>query len=207
MDEEVENAEIVMTTLNGLPRSWDSFIQGICGIRKLDTFSRLWEECSQEEARIVAQEENMGNEDQALTVDTKKNKRDHHHDRGKHSHQNNPRRDLSSIRCFTCDEKGHISRNYPRNKGGSQKKKNYKRIHHAHVAEDDDPSKKRVKQESEDSSSNEEYIFSSLTRTVTHGSNDWIIDSGASKHMMEFKEYFVKLFKHESTHKVKLGDY
>ena len=28
MDEDVENAEIVMTTLNGLPRSWDSFIKG-----------------------------------------------------------------------------------------------------------------------------------------------------------------------------------
>ena len=41
MDEE-ENAEIVMTTLNGLPRSWDSFIQGICGRKKLVNFSRLW---------------------------------------------------------------------------------------------------------------------------------------------------------------------
>ena len=29
VDEEVENAEIVMTALNGLTRSWDSFIQGI----------------------------------------------------------------------------------------------------------------------------------------------------------------------------------
>ena len=62
----------------------------------------------------------MGNEDQALTVDTKKNKRDYHRHRGKHSHQNNPRKDLSSIRCFTCDEKGHISRFCPKNKGGSQ---------------------------------------------------------------------------------------
>ena len=26
IDEEVENAKIVMTTLNGLARSWDSFI-------------------------------------------------------------------------------------------------------------------------------------------------------------------------------------
>ena len=42
---EVENAKIVMTTLNGLPRSWDSFIQGICARRKLVDFSRLWEEC------------------------------------------------------------------------------------------------------------------------------------------------------------------
>ena len=29
VDEEVENTEIVMTTLNGLPRTWESFIQGI----------------------------------------------------------------------------------------------------------------------------------------------------------------------------------
>ena len=76
----------------------------------------------------------MGNEDQALTVYTKKNKRDYHHPKGKHSHQNNPIRDLSSIRCFTCDEKGHITRNYPRNKGGSLKKKDYKRRHHSHTA-------------------------------------------------------------------------
>ena len=54
IDEEVENAEILMTTLNGLPRSWDSFIQGIYAIKKLFKFSRLWEECSQEEAQIAA---------------------------------------------------------------------------------------------------------------------------------------------------------
>ena len=56
VDEEVENAKIVMTTLNGLPRSWDSFIQGICARKKLVKLSILWEECSQEESQIVAQE-------------------------------------------------------------------------------------------------------------------------------------------------------
>ena len=54
VEEEVENGEIVMTTLNGLPRSWDSFIQGVCARRKVITFSRLWEEFSKEEAQIVA---------------------------------------------------------------------------------------------------------------------------------------------------------
>ena len=54
VDEEVENVEIVMTTLNGLPRSWDSLIQVICARKKLVKFSRLWEEFSQEEARIAA---------------------------------------------------------------------------------------------------------------------------------------------------------
>ena len=46
----------------------------------------------------------------------------------------------------------------------------------------------------------------SLTGTITHGSNDWLIDSGASKNISGFKEFFVKLFEHESPHKVKLGD-
>ena len=56
VDEEVENAEIVMTTLNGLPRAWDSFIQGICARKKLVKFRRLSEECSQEESLILPQE-------------------------------------------------------------------------------------------------------------------------------------------------------
>ena len=88
----------------------------------------------------------MASEDQALTVHSKKIKMGYHHHKGKHPHQKyNPRRYnryLSSIKCFTCDEKGHISINYPRNKGGSQKEKKYKRRHHAHAAEDDEPSKK-----------------------------------------------------------------
>ena len=42
--------------------------------------------------------------------------------------------------------------------------------------------------------------------TVSHGSNYWLIDIDSSKHMKGFKESFVKLFEHESPHKVKLGD-
>ena len=88
------------------------------------------------------------------------------------------------------------------NKNGHKKKKNSKRIHHAHTAKDDDPPRKRVKQESE-----EEYVpISALMRTITHRSNDWFIDSGASKHMTCFKESFEKLSKHNSSHKVNLGD-
>ena len=34
VEEEVENAEVVITTLNGLPGSWDSFILGMCARRK-----------------------------------------------------------------------------------------------------------------------------------------------------------------------------
>ena len=49
-------------------------------------------------------------------------------------------------------------------------------------------------------------MISALIGTITHGSNDWLIDSGASKHMTGFEESFVNLSKHQSPHKVKLGN-
>ena len=139
----------------------------------------------------------MGSEDQDLTTHTKKTKRDHHHSKGKPYHS---RRDWATVRCYTCDEKGHISRLCP-NKWNLNKKTENKRRHHAHAAEDDKPSTKRIRQES-DSSSDEEYVLiSALMGKITHGSNDWLIDNGASKHMTGFKESFVKLSEHESPHK------
>ena len=60
-----------------------------------------------EEARIIAREENMGSEDQALTVQSKKSTTDHH--RGKHSrHKKYTRKynkDLSKFLFYTCDER------------------------------------------------------------------------------------------------------
>ena len=151
----------------------------------------------------------MGREYQALMVQSKKSRTNHH--KGKHSCQKKNNRksnkDLSKFICYTCDERGHLEINCPRNKYRSHKRKGNKKIYHAHVAEDDEPSKKRIKQDSDGSSSDEEYVLiSPLTGTITHGSNDWIIDSGDSKHMTGFKESFLKLSEHESPHKVKLGD-
>ena len=49
-------------------------------------------------------------------------------------------------------------------------------------------------------------LISTLTRTISHEINDWLVDNGASKHMTGYKESFVNMFEHESPHKVKLGD-
>jgi hypothetical protein len=48
--------ELVMKTLNGLTRPWDAFIQTICARKEKLQFDRLWEECVQEEARVVNRE-------------------------------------------------------------------------------------------------------------------------------------------------------
>ena len=50
----LEEKDLIMTTLNGLPPSWESFIQIISGHNKLPKFDKLWEECTQEETRITA---------------------------------------------------------------------------------------------------------------------------------------------------------
>ena len=138
VDEEVENAEIVMTTLNGLPRSWDSFIQRICA-RRLISFSRLREECAQEEARLVTREDKMGAiEDQALTIHTRKifkkkeKKENFHHNKKKDKRQNKTKRDNSNVQCYTCDETGHFARDCPIRK----------KSHHAHISKDDEPTNK-----------------------------------------------------------------
>ena len=45
-----------MTTLNGLTRPWDAFIQTICARKEKLHFDSLWEECVQEEERVANQE-------------------------------------------------------------------------------------------------------------------------------------------------------
>ena len=52
----LDEDELIMTTLNGLTRPWDAFIQTICAKKEKLHFDSLWEECIQEEARVANQE-------------------------------------------------------------------------------------------------------------------------------------------------------
>jgi hypothetical protein len=70
----VNGEEMVMNTLNGIPTSWDAFIQGIFSIRKLPKFSSLWEDCNQEESRMEVREYKMTYDDKYLAIQTKKGK-------------------------------------------------------------------------------------------------------------------------------------
>ena len=141
-----------MTTLNGLPRSWDSFIRGICARRKMISFIQLQEECTQEEARLITREENMrATKDQDLIVHTKKKK---------DKKQKNINRDPSNARCYACDEKGHFARDYPIRK----------KRHYAHVAKDDESTNKRIRREKDDL--DEEYVLTAtLTDNISHEEN------------------------------------
>jgi hypothetical protein len=50
----MDDAELVTTTLNGFPSSWDPFVQGICARSKLPKFDKLWTDSTQEESRLIS---------------------------------------------------------------------------------------------------------------------------------------------------------
>ena len=96
---------------------------------------------------------------------------------------------------------GHIAIYCPLNKDQSEKKN---RKYHAHASEENELDKERII-ENEDSSE-EHVLISTLTREITHGSDTWIIDSGASKHMTGHKDSLSCLTQKYYSHKVQFGD-
>jgi hypothetical protein len=71
----VEDIELVTTTLNGFPSSWDPFVQGICARRRLPKFDKLWTDCTQEESRLISKSQKTNDdENQALVAQVKKRK-------------------------------------------------------------------------------------------------------------------------------------
>jgi hypothetical protein len=81
----------------------------------------LWEDFTQEEARLEARNEKIeSNEDQALTAHARKGKKKkevHPHKRFQKPHKGqDSHKYLSSFRCFLCQKMGHIARNCPQAK-------------------------------------------------------------------------------------------
>ena len=128
----------------------------------------------------MTREEKMGEtDDQSLTVHTRKNfkkkekKENFNHNKKKDKKPKKTKRDTSNVRCYTCDEKGHFARDCPKIKDSFNEKK---KRHHAYITEDNELTNKRFRRKKDDS--NEEYVLiSTLTITISHGSNDclWIV--------------------------------
>jgi hypothetical protein len=122
-----------MTTLNGLSRPWDAFIQTIFARKEKLLFDILWEECIQEESRVANREALISrDEDQTLATHTKGGRKKSYFQ--KETHKESPQnkfshkkpqpkrfqkkgqrkeRDYSSIQCYHYDKMGHIVRHCP----------------------------------------------------------------------------------------------
>jgi hypothetical protein len=123
----MSDKELVLTTLQNLPKSWEPFIHSISGREALPTFDHLWTYCTQEELRLRNRGvEDCSEENHALVLRTKKGgkfKRNFRQTFKGEKSSSNPRyqrRDVSEIQCFICDSYGHYARNCPTMKKGRQ---------------------------------------------------------------------------------------
>ena len=97
---------------------------------------------------------------------------------------------------------GHIARNCSIK--AKQFKKGNKKFH-VHAVENDDSDKEKNNEYGD--STEESVLISTLTGSVSHGSDTWIVDhNGASRHMTDYKDSFQSPVHKVSPYKVKLGD-
>jgi hypothetical protein len=123
------------------------------------------------ESRLISHKQKVDDEENQTFAAHVKKRKEREEGGPRKSKNLHHKRDTSKVQCFNCRKMGHYDAQCP-HKHEKEKKK-----HHAHVANDEEHKPK-----------DEEFVFiSALTRTITQGSDTWLIDSGASKHMTGFR--------------------
>jgi hypothetical protein len=178
------------TTLKGFPSSWDPFFQGICARSKLPKFNNLWLDCTQEESGLISKSHKTNDDENQALVDQVRKRKEREEGSPKKPKKPRYKKDASRIRCCNCKKMGHYVAQCPlRHEKGNKK-------HHAHATNAE-----------EHKSKDEEFVFvSALLGTITQGSDTWLIDSGASKHMIGFINSLSSLTEKSSSLQVELGD-
>ena len=85
--DKVEDDDLVQTVFDGLPASWETFLEAVNGREVQPSFDRLLHDCLEEEGRIQSRSGPPNEKDHALVAKTKKGKRfPQHKDNGKGPH-------------------------------------------------------------------------------------------------------------------------
>jgi hypothetical protein len=162
--EVISDSELVRIALNGFTKDWEVFVKCVVGREHLPDWSRLWDDFTQEEIRERSQSSDQktdrADENVALVAKSKK--------------KGSSGRDLSKVRCYCCNQLGHLASHCPERK---KKKK-----------ESEGP-ETAATTTIEDFASKFDREFSLVTLVSSVGSGGfrgdvrWIVDSGASNHM------------------------
>ena len=120
----IDDATLVMVTLNELSSSWESFVQSICGREQLPKFERLWANCVQEGARVLSKnslQKPHDEENQALAAHVRKGKGRRNFTKRNASGRSTPNQEqkdkhISKVKCFSCHKFVHFAYQYPQKK-------------------------------------------------------------------------------------------
>jgi hypothetical protein len=133
--EVVNPNSMVRTALNSFTKPWGPFVHGIVSREVMPTWERMWDDFIQEETRLVAeasgqqQQQQSGQGDEDLALWTKGKKKTGRGGRqgpkfgappqgGERS--SGTKRDMSTVRCFSCGEMGHYAGQCPKKKKKQQ---------------------------------------------------------------------------------------
>ena len=217
--EAIPTTKLVRIAVNGLPRSWLNFADGVCARETLPTWERFWDDCIQTEIRkgqLGAAKPVEQDEDVALVAGGKKGKGKKQTStsggggkgKGK-GKQGNSQKDYSKVKCWNCQKMGHYAVVCP-----EKKKKKGKTQDVAASAEIEDFAGRFDREfafttcESSSAGSpatqvQREHAFPSISGA---SSGIWYVDSGASRHMTGVREYFSELSESGTDIEVVLGD-
>jgi hypothetical protein len=155
----------VRIALNGFTKEWEFFVKCVVGCEHLPDWRRLWDDFTQEEIQERSQrsEHKTNRFDENVSLAAKRKKK------------GSSRRDLSKVRCYYCNQLGHLASHCPERK---KKKKESEGPETATTTTMEDFPSKFYK----------EFSLVTLVSSVDSGGFGgdirWIVDSGASSHMM-----------------------
>jgi hypothetical protein len=164
--EVISDLELVRIALKGFTKEWEVFVKCVVGHMHLPYWSRLWDDFTQEEIQEGSQSsgQKTDGDDENVSLAAKRKKK------------GSSRRDMSKVRCYCCNQLGHLD---------------------SHCLESKKKKKEHWGSKTVATTSMEEFSFkydmefslvtlvSSVSSGGFRGDIRWIVDSGASCHMIE----------------------
>ena len=112
----------------------------------------------------------------------------------------NPKSDMLKIICYNCNKPRHYVKDYF---GGKRKG----RYHASTTEANQEPQGKRSRESNVAKQKKKQIILiSALTGSISNSKETWLVDSGASRHMMSYRCALTDLTEHKTSVEVEMGD-
>ena len=109
--EVIESVELVRTTLNGVTKPWDVFVESVVACEHIPSWDRLWGDFIREETRrgyVHGRTSHSKDDEENVALAAKgKKKKFKKGSKGGTKQQDGEKKDMSKVKSFACQKFGH----------------------------------------------------------------------------------------------------